>query len=104
MNARLCVVCETEFTPKHRHQRACQFRCARTLAGRTLKQRPNAFANANLTRRAAAKRAVETLCRKRWPELSVREIEIFNFACAVGYQRGYCRAYHRVARSPKIHP
>jgi hypothetical protein len=40
----------------------------------------------------ARKREIERICYRRWPELSVREIEIFNFAVRVGYQRGYATA------------
>lgn len=96
--ARRCPICPKEFTPTRKAQRACGFVCARKLAGRTwgAKGQPPAFAAALAQRKTARRRAVEQLCSRRWPELSVREIEIFNFAMQHGYARGYQKGYaHR---------
>jgi hypothetical protein len=59
---------------------------------------PSAFAVEVVKRKAARKREIERTCQRRWPELSVREIEIFNFAVKVGYRRGYAKGYNEVRR------
>lgn len=48
-------------------------------------------------RRQSSRRrqAVEAMVGKRYGELSVREIELFNLGMRVGYDRGYAKAYNR---------
>lgn len=90
--SRTCEVCLEPYTPHYQEQRTCGNRCGGRLAGRT----PEARRARDIGRRtrwqrdrAARKRQVEARCHHRWPELSVREIEIFNFAKTLGYDIGY---------------
>lgn len=89
---RVCEVCGHDYTPRWVEQHTCGGRCARVYGGRKNRGRmPAAFAASAQQRRETRKREVEALCQRRWPELSVREIEIFNFAHLVGYKLGYNR-------------
>lgn len=89
---RQCPICLQSYTPRWVEQQTCGGRCARVFGGRRNRGRmPSAFAASAQQRREKRKREVETLCHARWPELSVREIEIFNFAHLVGYKLGYNR-------------
>lgn len=96
---RACVICKQRFTPSRKLQRACGTPCSRKLAGLFQRgQQPKPFAAEVAKRRVAKRLEIETLCHRRWPELSVREIEIFNFAVRVGYNRGYARGYNEMKR------
>lgn len=100
---RVCEICKEDYTPKWEEQRTCGGPCARRLAGRQLRGRgvPVGFARAIARRKAARKAEVERECQKRWPELSVREIEIFNYAVKLGYNRGYAKGFHSQRRKRK---
>lgn len=91
---RVCPVCAQSYTPRWEEQITCGGRCARVFGGHGCKrpkkgELPIAFAQFVEIRRATRKAEVEALCHKRWPELSVREIELFNFARRLGYDQGY---------------
>lgn len=89
---RICEVCKDPYTPRYEEQKTCGGRCSRVWGGRQNRgHMPAAFAASARSRREARKREVEAICRAKWPELSVREIEIFNFAHLVGYRLGYNR-------------
>lgn len=90
VEARTCGVCGGPFTPRFVEQQTCGGRCSRSLNGSS----PNSLAalqRAAIGRRAKAKRQIEAKCHARWPEMSVRDIEIFNYAVKLGYNRGYSR-------------
>lgn len=97
---RQCPICGKGFSPRLKAQRACGPICSRTLAGRTLAKRyPFGSAKAVAALKLASQRRVEAVCHKRWPELSVREIEIFNFAMRHGFNRGYSKGYYALKRA-----
>ncbi len=104
LRPRRCPICRQDFTPTRKAQQACGVGCARKLAGRTwgANGQPPAFAAALAQRKAARRRATEQLCERRWPELSVREIEIFNFAMQHGYARGYQKGLVHQKRKPSV--
>lgn len=96
---RRCPICRVQFQPTRKTQRACGTACSRKLQGLAyVGKQPPAFRAEVARRKIARKRAVEQLCHRQWPELSVREIEIFNFAVAVGYQRGYAKGCNQLKR------
>lgn len=84
------------FRPRWIEQMTCSKPC-RILytANQQRGNQPRGFVANCDARRATRKREIEAICHDRWPELSVREIEIFNFAVQVGYRRGYGKGYHR---------
>lgn len=87
---RTCSVCGDPFTPRFVSQWTCPGRCSRVAGGRKgVEQKTAALMKVVAQRKVEAKRKVEELCHTRWPELSVREIEIFNFAVRYGYKLGY---------------
>lgn len=87
---RICSVCEFPYTPRWEEQQTCGGRCARVCGGRKNKGHwPPAFAAAARRRREAKRQAIRATCRQRWPEMTVREVEIFEFAMRTGYDRGY---------------
>ena len=98
--ARACPICGRQFTPKREAQRACGFRCSRALAGRTMKPRgtPAALVQRQQLNRLNRRRHVEAACRERFGHLTARDIQLFNFAAAEGYRRGYLRGYHALKR------
>lgn len=100
---RRCPICRLKFDPKRAAQRACGFACSRKLAGYTwgMKQ-PAPFAAELRKRKLARKIAIEQACQRQWPELSVREIEIFNYAVKLGYQRGYQKALAHKKRTRQV--
>jgi hypothetical protein len=96
---RMCVICHREYQPTRTAQRACGFHCARALTGRTTRGRvPAGLLEVLRKRKAERKRLIERACEKRWPELSVREIEIFNYAVQLGYRRCYQKGNQEVRR------
>lgn len=96
-----CVICPNRFTPMKDEQRACGFKCARTLAGRTLKAKGTPGPLAVQHRVNAARRLdrITRACADRFGALTTREVEIFGFAAADGYNRGYTRGYTARKRS-----
>lgn len=93
---RTCRVCKHRYRPRWEEQVTCGGTCAKALSAKG--RYPVAFAVEIAKRKAAKKCEIETLCARRWPELSVREIEIFNFAVQVGYDRGYNKGYTEMKR------
>lgn len=100
---RSCAVCPQRFTPQWVEQLTCGGRCARRLAGRTLRARGTAPAllEQHAVNRAKRQQAIEATCRDRWTTLSAREREIFAFAEAAGYRRGYALGYQHRRRGKR---
>jgi predicted nucleic acid-binding Zn ribbon protein len=104
---RTCTVCGDPFTPRYVGQQTCPGRCSRIVGGRKgIARKTENLLRVVAQRRAEGKRRVEALCHQRWPELSVREIEIFNFAVKHGYRIGYRAGLahqRRAARAAAVH-
>jgi hypothetical protein len=98
---RICAVCRQPFAPTREDQRACGFRCARTLAGRTLKAKgtPAALTRQQQVNAAARQARIAQACVARFGTLSPREAALFAFGSANGYRCGYARGYHASRRS-----
>jgi hypothetical protein len=94
-----CAECPTVKRPKgwaqHRNPEWC---CSRSCASRRtfrLKSGPLMSAARKTLEHAQSRARVERAVRKKYGELSVREIELFNMGMKVGYDRGYSKAYKR---------
>jgi hypothetical protein len=99
---RRCVICPNDFTPTREDQRTCGFKCARTLAGLTLKAKgtPAPLARQHQVNAAHRDERIQRACDDRFGYLTQRERDLFGFAHAAGYNRGYSRGYtaHRNPR------
>jgi len=94
-----CPVCHRPFQPARGDLKACSRKCGRRLAWRTMKARGVKMNEAAMAAiKLKARRHVEAIVGKKYKELSVREIELFNLGARVGYQRGYAVAYHKTGR------
>jgi hypothetical protein len=96
---RRCKVCTSRFLPRWVEQQTCSRICRIRFTANTQRgSQPRGFVAHVDRRRAERKRQIEAWCQQHWPELSVREIAIFNFAVRLGYNRGYGKGYHRGQR------
>lgn len=104
---RECLVCHDPFTPRWETQVTCGGRCSRVYGaagGRRPKKGeiPMPFVKVLERRRTKRRLEIEAICRARWPELSVREIEIFHFARKLGYDQGYQKGLIRQKRQREV--
>ena len=100
---RRCAVCPAEFTPTRPGQRACGFRCARSLAGRTMRAKgtPAALARQQERNREIRQASFNRQCAERFGTLTPRELELAGFFQSEGYRRGYAKGYHGAGRRLK---
>lgn len=98
--ARRCCArrgCRVRFAPRRLNHRHCSKRCgALAVAQRQAATGHRPRLKAALAARAkVSRKRVEAEVGRKYGELSVREIELFNWGRRVGYDQGYNRGYHR---------
>lgn len=101
---RRCPICRRYFQPRRERQRACGFVCGRKSAGRTMKANgtPRQLLRQHRINRLTRRRYVAATCRARFGALTPREIDLFTFASAEGYGRGYARGYFSSKRRRRL--
>lgn len=91
-----CAHCPTVGRPRrwadyHNRDWCCSISCA--AAHNYPRQRAVLSAGTKARNRRVARQHVEANVGRKYGELSVREIELFNRGAKVGYSRGYARGY-----------
>lgn len=99
---RRCAHCPTIRRPRrwadyHNPNWCCSNACARAHCYPRV--RAKLSAGTSIRNRRQARERVEAAVGRKYGELSIREIELFNRGVKVGYSRGYAKGYNARTRS-----